>query len=170
MEIKSYIREFPDFPKKGVLFRDITPILRDPEAFARALDELYAPFKDSGVDAIVGVESRGFIFGAALAAKIGKGFIMLRKKGKLPGKKESISYKIEYGEDIMEMQVDAIKNSERVLIIDDLLATGGTAEAAARMVEKMGGVVVGLSFLIELTGLNGRELLKGRRVESAVKY
>ncbi len=167
--LRRYIRDIPDYPVKGVIFRDLTPLFKDPEAFRTAVKGLSERFRDSGVDAVVGVEARGFIVGAPVALELGTGFIPIRKPGKLPWRKRSVSYELEYGVETMEIHEDAISSGQRVLLVDDLLATGGTARAAAKLIEGMGGIIVGMGFIVELTYLRGREALKGYRVESLVK-
>ncbi len=159
--LKKYIRNIPDWPKKGILFRDITPLLAQPAAFAEAVDALCADFEDKDIDYVASVEARGFIFGAAVAKKLGAGFVPIRKKGKLPFKTESITYDLEYGTDTLEVHCDAIKKGAKVLMVDDLLATGGTMAAACKLIEKIGGQIEGIAFLIELDALHGREKLKG---------
>src|SRR5437867_7740881 len=155
-ELKTRIRHVPDFPKAGILFYDITTLLQDAAGFRMAIDSLALPFKDRGIDVVVGIESRGFIFGAAVADRIGAGFIPVRKPGKLPSKTVRQTYALEYGTDALEMHQDAVSRGQRVLIVDDLLATGGTARATAGLVEGLGGDVRAFAFLIELLGLNGR--------------
>lgn len=157
--IKSKIREVPDFPKEGILFKDITTVLRDPEAFTHAVDLLAKHYEKQQIDYIAGIEARGFIFGSALAYKLGKGFIPIRKPGKLPSKTERVSYDLEYGKDSLEIHIDAIEPGRKVLIVDDLLATGGTAEAAIKLVKKIGGIIIGIAFVVELEFLKGREKL-----------
>lgn len=168
--IRHFIREIPDFPKPGILFRDITPALLDPKAFAKICDELHAHCRSMPIDKVAAVESRGFIFASVLAYRMGIGFIPLRKPGKLPWKTIQEKYSLEYGEAAIEMHIDAVSGGERILILDDLLATGGTAAAAARLIERQGGIVEELVFLIELAALNGRENLKGRGIHSLVVY
>jgi adenine phosphoribosyltransferase len=168
--IRHFIREIPDFPKPGILFRDITPALLDPKAFAAICDELHAHCRSMPIDKVAAVESRGFIFASVLAYRMGIGFIPLRKPGKLPWKTIQEKYSLEYGEAAIEMHIDAVSGGERILILDDLLATGGTAAAAARLIERQGGIVEQLVFLIELAALNGRENLKGRGIHSLVVY
>lgn len=170
MNLKSLIRDFSDFPKNGVLFRDIGPILKNPKAMQFVLDQFYEIYGKKKVDLIAGIESRGFIFACALAIRFGKGFIMIRKQGKLPGKTLSIAYDIEYGNAKMEIQQDAVSRGENVLIADDLIATGGTAKAAAELIERLGGNVVGFAFVVELADLKGRDLIKGYEVHSLVTY
>jgi len=170
MDLAKYIRSVPDFPKKGIVFRDITTLLKAPEAFAAAIDAMAAHFKNSGATVIVGPESRGFIFGAALAYKMKIAFVPVRKPGKLPAAVEKGTYQLEYGTDTIEIHKDAIKSGDKVLMIDDLLATGGTMEAACRLVEKLGGKVAGVGFLIELSFLPGREKLKKYPVFSLIDY
>ncbi|MDD5730678.1 MAG: adenine phosphoribosyltransferase [Candidatus Omnitrophica bacterium] len=170
MELKDCIRAIPDFPKKGILFRDITTLLKDKKAFKKSVDALVAKFKAKKIDAVVAVESRGFILGGAIAHKLGAGFVPVRKKGKLPWKTDSATYELEYGTDTLEMHQDAISPKAKVLIVDDLLATGGTVKAVTELVKKQDGKIVGISFLIELAGLKGREKLKGYPVFSLIKY
>jgi len=170
IDLKRYIRDIPDWPKKGILFRDITTLLADKLAFAAAVDALCAAFKQEDVDYIAAVEARGFIFGAAVAEKLGIGFVPIRKKGKLPAKTESISYDLEYGVDTLEVHRDAVPKSSKVLMVDDLLATGGTMAAACRLIEKIGGQVVGIAFLVELAELGGREKLTNYKVRSIISY
>lgn len=168
--IESYIRTIPDFPKKGILFRDITTLLMNPKGFTSAIDILIDKIKDMDFDVIAGTESRGFIFGTPLAYKLNKPFALIRKEGKLPAEKISIEYGLEYGKSIMEMHKDAIKKGDKVVLVDDLLATGGTMEAGASLVEKLGGEVVKMLFLIELKGLKGREKLSKYDIFSIIKY
>ena len=169
-DLKAKIRHIPDFPKAGILFYDITTLLQDAAGYRAAIDSLAMPFKDQGIDLVVGVESRGFIFGAAVADRLGAGFAPVRKPGKLPSARVRESYALEYGTDTLEMHEDAVKKGQRVLIVDDLLATGGTARAAADLVKKIGGTVHALAFLIELVGLNGRAKLAGERVHASLQY
>lgn len=168
--LKQKIRHVPDFPKKGILFYDITTLLRDREGFAQAVISLAAPFESQGVDLVVGIESRGFILGGAVADRIGAGFVPVRKLGKLPAKSVRATYELEYGTDSLEMHEDAIARGQRVLIVDDLLATGGTAGATVELVQKVGGIVHGAAFLIELVELNGRARLAGQNVMALLKY
>ncbi|MHB8852527.1 MAG: adenine phosphoribosyltransferase [Ignavibacteriaceae bacterium] len=170
MDLKRYIRNVKDFPKEGIMFRDITTLLKDPAALKKTLDELYSLSKNLDITKVVGIESRGFIFGSMLAEKLNAGFIPIRKPGKLPAEIESQSYALEYGNDTIQIHKDAIKIGERVLLHDDLLATGGTALAAANLIEKLGGEVVQISFVIELSFLNGRDKLKMYDVKSLVDY
>ncbi|MCD6420376.1 MAG: adenine phosphoribosyltransferase [Synergistetes bacterium] len=170
MSLKDVIRSIPDFPKKGIIFRDITTLLKDANAFKEAVDALYEHFKDRKIDKVVGIDARGFIFGGALAYKMGVGFVPIRKKGKLPWKKIEKEYSLEYGTASIEVHVDGIEKGENVIVIDDLLATGGTVEAAKSLVEELGGKIVGFGFVIELLELKGRELLKGYDVFSIVQY
>ncbi len=169
-DLKKKIRDIPDFPKQGIVFKDITPLLADVKSFQRVIDLFAKKYADKFIDAIVAVESRGFMFGAALAYRIDAAFIPVRKRGKLPYKTESVEYALEYGTDVIEMHQDALHKGSRVLIVDDLLATGGTAKAACDLVEKMGGTVVECTVVIELTFLKGREKLKGREVFSLIQY
>ena len=168
--LKQRIRHVPDFPKPGILFYDVTTLLDDRAGFKMALDAMAQPHAASTVDLVVGIESRGFIFGAALADRLGAGFAPVRKPGKLPSKTRRQTYALEYGTDALEIHEDAIAPSQRVLIVDDLLATGGTAAATVGLVRGLGGEVVGLQFLIELVGLNGRERLKGEQIGVVLKY
>ena len=168
--LENLIRSIPDFPKKGILFRDITPALADPSAFGEICRILANRLNNKGIDKIAGIESRGFIFGSAVSYITGKGFIPLRKPGKLPWKTYMEKYSLEYGEAALEMHIDAVSSGERVAIIDDLLATGGTAAAAARLIEKAGGEVAELDFLIELEELNGRNNLEGHEVFSVMRF
>lgn len=170
MKLQDRIDEFPDFPKKGILFRDFSPILRDPSALSFIVDECAKHIHPNDVDLFAGIESRGFILATLLASKFNKGMIMIRKKGKLPGKTIKLSYTIEYGKDIIEVQDHAVNKGQRVLICDDLLATGGTAQASAKLIEKAGGVVEGFVFIIELTELNGLKKLSKYKCKSLVKY
>ncbi len=157
--IKSKIRDVIDFPREGIVFKDITTVLSDPIAFKHCVDLLAKHFEKQKIDYIAGIESRGFIFGSALAYKLQVGFIPIRKPGKLPSKTERVSYDLEYGKDSLEIHVDAVEPGKRVLIVDDLLATGGTAEAAIKLVKKIGGVIIGIAFVVELEFLKGREKL-----------
>lgn len=168
--LKSKIRHVPDFPKAGILFYDITTLLQDPSGFREAVDSLAAPFAGQSIDMVVGIESRGFIFGAAVADRLGAGFAPVRKPGKLPSTTMRASYDLEYGSDALEIHDDAVKSGQRVLIVDDLLATGGTARAACDLVTRCGGVVVAAGFLVELTFLNGRDRLTDQRVYSVLAY
>ena len=168
--IADRIRDIPDFPKKGIVFKDITPVLSDIETLRISIKEMAAPYMDLNIDVVVGIESRGFIFGAPIADILGSSFVPVRKPGKLPWKTESVSYELEYGEDSLEIHTDAIEPHQNVLIIDDLLATGGTAEATCRLVSKLKGNIVGLAVLVELEFLEGRKRLKQYNVHSLVKY
>ena len=170
IDLKKYIRGIPDWPKKGILFRDITPLLADPVALTSATEALCADFRQAGIEYVAAVEARGFIFGAAVAEKLGAGFVPIRKKGKLPSKTESITYDLEYGTDTLEVHVDAVKNQAKVLMVDDLLATGGTMAAACKLIEKIGGQIAGIVFLIELAALGGREKLTGYQINSIIAY
>ncbi len=170
MDLKKYIRDIPDFPQKGVLFRDITTVLKDGEALKQAVDQMAKLMEKTEYDIIAGPESRGFIFGVPIAYKLSKGFIPIRKKGKLPAETISKEYALEYGTATIEMHKDAINKGDKVYIVDDLLATGGTAKAMAQMIEEAGGVVAGFVFLIELEGLEGRKALEGYNVEAVLKY
>jgi adenine phosphoribosyltransferase len=169
-DLKTRIRHVPDFPKAGILFYDITTLMQDPAGFRAAIDGLATPFTDQGIDLVVGVESRGFIFGAAVADRIGAGFSPVRKPGKLPSTCVRATYDLEYGTDTLEMHDDAVKRGQRVLIVDDLLATGGTARATTDLVKGLGGQVHALAFLIELVGLSGRAKLAGETVHAVLQY
>jgi adenine phosphoribosyltransferase len=169
-QLKSKIRSIPDFPKAGILFYDITTLLQDKAGFRAAIDSVALPFADDAIDVVVGIESRGFIFGAAVADRISAGFIPVRKPGKLPSKTVRETYALEYGTDSLEMHEDAVSRGQRVLIVDDLLATGGTAKATADLVARLGGHVHALSFLIELVALNGRRRLADHRIHTVLKY
>jgi adenine phosphoribosyltransferase len=170
IELKKYIREVPDWPKKGILFRDITPLLGEAKAFSAAVDAMAADYVGAGIQYVVGVEARGFIFGSAVAAKLNAGFVPVRKKGKLPYKTESITYDLEYGTNAVEVHKDAIPAGAKVLMVDDLLATGGTIEAACKLIERIGGRIEGVVFLIELTELHGINKLAGYKVKSLIRY
>lgn len=170
MDLKLYIRDVADFPKPGILFKDITPLLQDAKAMDRATEELVLLVKGLNIDKVVGMESRGFIFGPLLAHKIGAGFVPVRKPGKLPYDKISETFALEYGTDTLEMHVDAIQKGERVLIHDDVLATGGTASAVAKLVERAGGEIVQFNFLLELAFLNGRNRITEWPVKSLISY
>jgi adenine phosphoribosyltransferase len=169
-ELKKLIREIPDFPKPGILFYDITTLLKDVRGLRAVIDQITGHFRDKKVDHVIGVEARGFIFAPALAYHLGAGFVPVRKPKKLPSEVESYTYDLEYGKDTLEIHRDAVGQGHNVIIADDLLATGGTAEAVVRLVEKLGGKVVGLSFVIELEFLKGREKLAGYDVFSLLKY
>ncbi len=169
VDLKSYIRDIPGFPKEGIIFKDITTLLKDGKKFRETVDAFAAEFKDKSIDVILSIEARGFIFGAALAYKLGAGLAPIRKKGKLPYKTYAVTYELEYGKDTLEIHQDAFKKGARILIVDDLLATGGTCRAVIDLVEKMGGNIVSIAFLIELTALKGREKLKGYDVVSLIK-
>lgn len=169
-KVEDYVKSIPDFPKPGIIFRDVTSVVEDPEGLKLAIDSLDALLADVDYDLIAGTESRGFIFGAPLAYKNNKGFILVRKKGKLPRETVEASYDLEYGSATIEIHKDAIKPGQKVVLVDDLIATGGTIEAAAKLVERLGGTVVKMIFLIELTDLKGREKLSGYQVESVIEY
>jgi len=168
--LKSRIRHVPDFPKAGILFYDVTTLLRDPDGFRIAIDAMTSPFAGAGIDLVVGIESRGFILGSAVADRLGTGFVPVRKLGKLPAETVRASYALEYGTDCLEMHRDAITPGQRVLIVDDLLATGGTASAAVQLVKQLGGIVQGVAVLIELVGLDGRSKLEGEEVYAVLSY
>jgi len=168
--LKKKIREIPDFPKPGILFYDITTLLCDPQGFRDTVDALAAPYMGEDIDQVIGIESRGFILGAAVANALGCGFVPIRKPGKLPSKTHKESYNLEYGTDALEIHQDACANNQRILIIDDVLATGGTAKAAIDLARKAGGKIIGAAFLIELDFLNGRSKLPGEPVYSVLRY
>jgi adenine phosphoribosyltransferase len=170
MDLKQHIRHVPDFPKPGILFYDITTLLRRPTGLKTAIERLAAPYDGVRIDAVVGIESRGFILGAAVAERLGAGFIPVRKPGKLPAKAIKEIYDLEYGKDALEIHADAVEKGERVLIVDDVLATGGTAAATAQLVKKLGGELHGLAFLIELVALSGKSKLPGENVYSVLQY
>lgn len=168
--LKSIIRSVPDFPVQGILFRDVTTLLKDPDAFGEVIDRLAEMFEETEVDLVAGVESRGFIFGAPLAYELGAGFVPIRKPGRLPAEKIYREYALEYGTNRLEIHVDAVEPGQRVLVIDDLLATGGTARASAELVEALGGKVVGVAFVIELSFLDGRQALADYPVMSLIEF
>lgn len=170
MNLKEVIDEYPDFPKKGILFRDFSPILKDPQALSYVVDELSKHFHPNNIDLVAGIESRGFLLASAMAIRYNKGMIMIRKAGKLPGKTSKISYAIEYGKDTIEIQNNSISKGDRILICDDLLATGGTAEASGKLIERMGGKVVGFAFIVELIELKGMKKISKYNCKSLVKY
>lgn len=169
-KLETSVRNIPDFPKPGILFRDITTLLQDRKAFKIAVDELAKAFKSKKIDKVVGVESRGFVLGAAVAYKLGAGFVVARKKGKLPWKTHSVTYQLEYGTDTLEIHQDALKAGERVVIIDDLIATGGTVDGVVELVNKFKARIVGIGFVIELFDLGGVKKLKGYPVYSLIKF
>ncbi len=170
IHLENYIRSIPDWPKKGILFRDITPLLADPAAFSTAIDALCAGFTETAIDYVAAVEARGFMFGAAVAEKLKAGFVPIRKKGKLPFKTESVTYDLEYGTDTLEVHSDAVTKAAKVLMVDDLLATGGTMAAACKLIEKIGATIVGITFLIELTDLAGRDKLTKYKINTVISY
>jgi adenine phosphoribosyltransferase len=169
-DLRDKIREIPDFPKPGILFYDITTLLKDPAAFKEAVDLMLEPYADDKVDIVVGMESRGFIFSAPMAYRLGAGLVPVRKLGKLPAEVLSVEYALEYGSNTLEIHRDAIAAGQRVLIVDDLLATGGTVKGTIELVQRLQGEIVGLAFLVELDFLNGRERLEGHRVTSVIRY
>jgi adenine phosphoribosyltransferase len=169
-ELKQYIRDIPDFPKEGIIFHDITPLLQDPKAFRQAIDKMAEIIAASGAEYLVGVEARGFIFASALSYKLGTGLVIVRKLGKLPYETINVSYDLEYGKDVLEVHRDAISGGSKVVLVDDLLATGGTAAAVGNLVRKMGGEIVGYLFLVELTELKGRDRLKPYPVWSLLEF
>ena len=168
--LKTRIRHVPDFPKPGILFYDVTTLLRDPEGFRLSIDAMAEPYAGQGISLVVGIESRGFILGSAVADRIGAGFVPVRKVGKLPSTTVRVSYDLEYGTDSLEIHSDAIEKGQKVLVVDDLLATGGTARATVDLVRQLGGDVHGVAVLIELVGLNGRGKLAGERVRAVLQY
>jgi adenine phosphoribosyltransferase len=170
MDLKQRIRHVPDFPKAGILFYDITTLLRDPKGFEATIDRLSAPYEKDSIELVVGIESRGFILGSGVAQRLGAGFIPIRKPGKLPSHRIKETYELEYGSDALEIHADAVQSGQRVLIVDDVLATGGTAAAAARLVRQLGGDLHGLAFLIELLFLQGQSKLTGEKVFSVLQY
>lgn len=169
-KLDEYVRSIPDFPKEGIIFRDVTSVLQDADGLRLAVDTMQEKTKDLDYDVVVGPESRGFIFGTPIAYNNHKPFVLIRKKGKLPCETVEIAYDLEYGQAVIEMHRDSIKPGQKVLIVDDLIATGGTTEAMVKLIESLGGEVVGIVVLMELAGLNGRERLKGYRLESAICY
>jgi adenine phosphoribosyltransferase len=170
MNLKRTIREIPDFPKKGISFKDITTLLNDPAAFEESIEWMVSLYKDEKIDRIVAIESRGFIFGAPLALRLNAGLVLVRKKGKLPGDTISVKYELEYGEDELEMHKDAVKSDENVVIVDDLLATGGTTKAVVELITKVPAKIAGICVLIELDGLKGRDKLNPYPVESLIRF
>ena len=168
--LERYIRDVPDFPVPGILYRDITPLLADSNALRRAVASMSAPWRDRGVDLVASMEARGFIFGAGIALALKAGFVPVRKAGKLPWRTREVRYTLEYGSDVLHMHEDAVAVGRKVLVVDDLIATGGTASAVVDLVEQLGGEVVGVQFLIELSDLKGRDLLRGRDVRSVIIY
>lgn len=170
VDLEAYIRDVPDFPKPGILFKDITTLLKDATALEESIQQLVEPYRDWEIELVVGVESRGFIFGTGLARELKVGFVPIRKPGKLPAETSSASYELEYGTDSVEIHRDAITPGQRVLMVDDLLATGGTMEAACRLVDELEGEIVGIAFLVELTFLEGRKKLGQREVFSVLQY
>jgi adenine phosphoribosyltransferase len=169
-ELRQKIREVPDFPKPGILFYDITTLLKEPAAFKDAVDLMLAPFRDQKVDLVVGMESRGFIFSAPIAYLLGAGLVPVRKLGKLPAETMRVDYALEYGTNTLEMHRDAIEPGQKVLVVDDLLATGGTVRGTMELIERQGGEIVGLSFLVELSELRGRDRLTGAKIASVITY
>jgi len=168
--LKRYIRTIPHFPKRGIMFRDVTTLIKNKVAFKKTIDEMARHCKRKKIDMVVGVEARGFIFGGALAYKLGTGFVPVRKKGKLPYKTHQVTYSLEYGTDTLEVHTDAIKKGMRVLIVDDLLATGGTVSAVVKMMKRLKAKIVGIEFLIDLIDLKGRDKLKGYKINSLIEF
>jgi adenine phosphoribosyltransferase len=164
LNLKSLIRTIPDYPKPGIMFRDITTLLRDASGFKACIEQLTEPYHAAGIDAVVGIEARGFILGGAVADRLGTGFVPIRKKGKLPGKAIGQDYELEYGTDVIEVHEDAIRWGERILIVDDLIATGGTAEAAGKLIAKVGGVIMGAAFIVDLPELGGAAKLEAQGI------
>ena len=169
-ELKDYVRTIPDFPEKGIMFRDITSVLQDGDGLHLAIDTMQDKVKDLDFDVVVGAESRGFIFGTPIAYNLHKPFVLIRKKGKLPCETVEVSYDLEYGQATLEMHKDSIKKGQKVLIVDDLIATGGTTEAMIKLIESLGGEVAGVLVMMELAGLKGREKINGYRLDSAIVY
>ena len=170
VQLRDYIRDIPDFPKEGILFRDITPLLASPKAFDFAIDQFVEHYADQQVDVIVAAEARGFIFAAPLALRLNAGFVPIRKPGKLPFDTHAFHYELEYGTDTLEMHIDGVANGQRVLVVDDLLATGGTVEACCKLLEKCGAAVVGCAFLIDLVGLGGAARIAPHEAYSLIQY
>lgn len=170
MNLASYIRDVPDFPIPGILFRDITPLLRDPDALRVAVDRMCEPWTDKDVHLVAAMEARGFMFGAAMAIQLGAGFVPVRKEGKLPWRTRAVAYTLEYREDVLHVHEDAVSRGQRVLVVDDVIATGGTARAVVDLVEQLGGEVAGVQFLVELADLKGREILAGRDVQTVITF
>lgn len=170
MDLKEIIRSIPDWPIKGVIFRDLTTLMQNPKAFRESCDILYERYKNMDIDKIVGIDARGFVFGAVLAYKLGIGFIPVRKKGKLPWKAIQETYSLEYGEDILEIHEDAVKKNEKVVIVDDLIATGGTVGATVKLVKKLGADIIECAFIVELPDLKGRDQIQGCNVYSIIKF
>jgi len=168
--VDALIRDIPDYPQPGILFKDLTPVLAAPEALEQSVQAIVEPYRSAGIDRVVGIEARGFLFGVPAALELGAGFVPVRKPGKLPHETVSVSYTLEYGQGTLEMHVDAIEAGQRVLIVDDLLATGGTADAARTLVNEAGAEIVGFSFLVELGFLEGRRRLDGTRIETLITY
>ena len=167
-DLRAFVRDIPDFPTPGILFRDITPLLASPEAFQEAVSAMAEPFRGEPPDKVLGIEARGFMFGAALARELGVGFVPVRKPGKLPRETLRVSYGLEYGKDCLEIHTDACRSGERILVVDDVLATGGTAQAAGELVDRLGAEVAGMTFFIELEALKGRSRLASRRLHSVL--
>jgi adenine phosphoribosyltransferase len=170
MNLASHIRDVPDFPVAGILFRDITPLLRDPVALRESVVRMSEPWEGRGVELVAAMEARGFMFGAAMAIRLGAGFVPVRKEGKLPWRTRSITYTLEYRDDVLHIHEDAVAAGQRVLVVDDVIATGGTAKAVVQLIEQLGGEVVGVQFLVELSDLKGRELLAGHEVQAVITY
>jgi adenine phosphoribosyltransferase len=170
LDLRAFIRDVPDFPKPGIVFKDITPLLANPSSLALAVEVLCNPFRGQGIQAVIGAESRGFIFGTAIAQALSCGFVPVRKPGKLPAQKLSLTYDLEYGQDTLEIHKDAIKRGEKCLMVDDLLATGGTMKACCDLIESLGGQIVGIAVLIELTFLKGRARFEKYHLHSAIRY
>jgi len=170
INLKEYIRDIPDFPKKGIIFKDITPLLKDTKAFQAMVDAFVDLYKDKKIDSVVAVEARGFILGSAVAYKLGVGLIPVRKKGKLPAKTRSVTYDLEYGTDTLEMHHDAISSGDNILVIDDVLATGGTIKAVTDLIKELEGRIIGVAFLMELSFLKGKERLKNLPIQSLITY
>jgi len=170
LNLAAYIKDVPDFPVPGILFRDITPLLREPAALKAAIEGMVAPWRDSKVDLVAAMEARGFMFGGAMAMLLGAGFVPVRKEGKLPRETVSVDYVLEYRDDVLHVHADAVEPGQRVLVVDDVIATGGTAAAVVKLIERLGGTVVGAQFLVELSDLAGRDLLRDHPVHSLITY
>lgn len=169
-DLKTLIRNIPDFPKAGIMFKDITPLLQDGEAFQQAIDQMASPWANKQIDVVVGIEARGFIFAAALAYKLGTGLVIVRKPGKLPYQTKTVTYALEYGTDSLQIHKDAIAKGQRVLIVDDVLATGGTVKGVADLIRQFDATIAGIAFLSELSFLNGREKLQGMEITSLISF
>ncbi len=170
LDLKSFVRDIPDFPKPGIVFKDITPLLKNPQAFSQAIAQMSEPWQGQPIDHVIGIESRGFMFGAPMAVRLGAGFIPIRKPHKLPAEAFEVEYDLEYGKDKLGVHKDAVRPGERVLIVDDVLATGGTMQACVELARKLGADVAGIAFLIELSFLNGRQKIQGQKIHRLIEY